>query len=75
LYLGNPFSNTGKGAGMVLLKNVGEYGGAIFPFFLIWGAAGVYHSTSKSAVWGWGGCVACAYNTKQYKDLCVIQKS
>jgi len=48
---------------MVLLKNVGKYGGASFPFFLTWGAAGVYHSTSKSAGWWWGGCVACTYNT------------
>jgi len=41
---------------MVLLKNVGKYGGAIFPFFLIWGAAGVYHSPSESADLGWGTC-------------------
>jgi hypothetical protein len=56
---------------MVLLKNVGKYGGASFPFYLVWGAAGVYHSTSESAGLGWGGClsrqglvyIACTYNT------------
>ena len=71
LYVGNPLNSTGKGAGMVLLKNVGKYGGASFPIFLIWGAAGVYHSTAGSAGLGWGACscrqglecVACMYNT------------
>lgn len=86
LYLGNLLNSTGKGAEMVLLKNVQNYGGASFPFFLVWGAAGLYHSTSENVGLGWGGCscrqglvcVACTYSTIQYihsMDPCVIQKS
>jgi hypothetical protein len=52
---------------MVLLKNVGKYGGASFPFFLVWGAAGVYHSTSESADLGWDRVGA-----RAGKDLCVL---
>lgn len=79
LCLGNSLNSTGKRAGMVLLKNVGKYGGASFPLFLVWGAAGVYHSTSKSAGLGRGVCAACTYKTihtyMHSMDPCVIQKS
>jgi hypothetical protein len=57
LYIGNPLNSPGKGAGMVLLEDVGKYGGASFHPFLLWGTAGVYNSTSESASLEWGGCL------------------
>jgi len=68
LYLGNLLNSTGKGAGMILLKNVRNYGGVSFPFFSRMGRCRLLSLHFRECRFGVGWvlvqartCVCCVY--------------